>query len=182
MSEAWRDDSAEVLLRTRVFSVRRVHRTSPKDGAGHDFWIVDPPDWVNVVALTDAGEVVLVEQWRHGTGTVTLEVPGGMIDPGEDEETAARRELLEETGYSADHFELLGCAEPNPAILSNRCTTFLARGCRKLHDTQFDATEDCTLRLVPALQISELVRAGVISHAIVLAALSHAWVRGVLPV
>ncbi len=182
MSDAWNDDAAEILLRTRVFSVRRVHRTSPKDGAGHDFWIVDPPDWVNVVALTDDGEVVLVEQWRHGTSEVTLEVPGGMVDPGEDLEAAVRRELLEETGYSADRFERIGRVEPNPAIQSNRCTTFVAYGCRKVQDTQFDTTEDCTLQLIQATEISGLVRDGIISHAIVLAAFSHAWVRGILPV
>lgn len=182
MSRPWPDAHTEALLHTRVFDVRRVRRTSPKDGREHDFWVIDPPDWVNVVALTADGQLVLVEQWRHGTGEVTLEVPGGMVDPGEALDVAIRRELLEETGYAAEQFTVIGCVEPNPAIQSNRCTTFLATGCRRVQDTSFDTTEDCVLRLVPAIDIAGMVREGVISHAIVLAALSHAWVRGLLPV
>lgn len=181
MSAAWTDLDSHTLLETRVFAVRKLRRRSPRDGQAHDFWVIDPPDWVNVVALTAEGELVLVEQWRHGTREVTLEVPGGMVDPGEDLDTAVRRELLEETGYAAEHLERLGTAEPNPAIQSNRCTTFFARNCRKVAETRFDTTEDCVLRLVPATDVGRLVREGVISHAIVLAALSHAWVRGLIP-
>jgi ADP-ribose pyrophosphatase len=181
MSRPWSDIESQTLVETRVFAVRQVRRESPRDGLAHDFWVIDPPDWVNVVALTADGEVVLVEQWRHGTREVTLEVPGGMVDSGEDLEAAARRELLEETGYAAEHLERLGTVEPNPAIQSNRCTTFLARDCRLVAQTRFDTTEECVLRLVQAQDVGRLVREGVISHAIVLAALSHAWVRGLLP-
>jgi ADP-ribose pyrophosphatase len=181
MSRAWTDLHSQTLLETRVFSVRKLSRQSPRDGKSHEFWVIDPPDWVNVVALTQAGELVLVEQWRHGTREVTLEVPGGMVDPGEDLESAARRELLEETGYHAEHLQRLGTVEPNPAIQSNRCTTFFAKDCRKIAETKFDTTEECVLQLVPAQDASRLVREGVISHAIVLAALSHAWVRGLIP-
>lgn len=179
---AWLDRESETLLQTRVFAVRRVARESPKDGRLHDFWVLDPPDWVNVVALTTEGQLLLVEQWRHGTGERTLEVPGGMVDLGESAEEAARRELLEETGFEAETFEAIGCVEPNPAIQSNRCTTFLARGCRLVQAPAFDTTEECGLVQVPATEVAMLVREGVISHAIVLAALSHAWVRGLLPV
>ena len=182
MSRPWDDAESQVLVETRVFAVRRVRRVSPKDARQHDFFVIEPPDWVNVVALTDAGDVVFVEQWRHGTRSVTIEVPGGMVDPDESAEVAARRELLEETGYEAATLEAIGCVEPNPAILSNRCTTFLARGVRKVREPSFDTTEDCVLRLVPAGDVAGMVRDGAIDHAIVVAALTYAFLRGDLPI
>ena len=179
MSRPWLDHSFEVLLRTRVFAVRALRRESPRDGLAHDFWVIDPPDWVNIVALTADGDLVLVEQWRHGS--VTVEIPGGMLDPGEDALTAAQRELLEETGYASDDWQWLGEVLPNPAIQSNRCATYLARNCRRVADTHFDTTEECVLRLEPAATAADLMRTGVIDHALVVAALNFAFLRGALP-
>ena len=181
MSRPGLEQSSETLLKTRVFTVRSLRRQSPRDGENHDFWVIDPPDWVNIVALTPDHQLVLVEQWRHGTESVTVEIPGGMIDPGETPLHAAQRELLEETGYAADDWLWLGAVLPNPAIQSNRCTTFLARGCRRVAETHFDTTEECVLRLEPAANAADLVRTGVIDHALVVAALHFALLRGDLP-
>ncbi len=181
MSRPWLEQASEILLKTRVFAVRVLHRRSPRDGRLHDFWVIDPPDWVNIVALTDDGQLVLVEQWRHGTESVTIEIPGGMLDPGEDSLVAGKRELLEETGYVSDEWLWLGEVLPNPAIQSNRCATWLARGCRRVAATQFDTTEECVLRLEPQDRVADLVRSGEINHAIVVAALNFAFLRGVLP-
>lgn len=181
MSRPWLDVSREVLLKTRVFAVDLLRRQSPRDGQIHDFWVIHPPDWVNLVALTEDNQLILVEQWRHGTGEVTLEIPGGMIDPGETPEQAARRELREETGYAAEKLQQIGVVEPNPAIQSNRCTTFLALDCQKVAETHFDATEECVLRLEPAKTVADLLRNGTIDHALVVAALNFAFLRGSLP-
>ena len=181
MSRPWKNLGQQLLLQTRVFAVRAWQRQSPETAKSHDFWVIEPPDWVNIVALTTAGELVLVEQWRHGTGAVTVEIPGGMIDPGETPEVAARRELLEETGYAAQTLTWIGCVEPNPAIQSNRCTTFLALGCERVAETHFDSTEECVLRLEPMDGVADLVRSGVIDHALVVAALQFAFLRGALP-
>ena len=181
MSRPWLEQSFEILLKTRVFAVRALRRQSPRDGTHHDFWVIDPPDWVNIVALTEDNQLVLVEQWRHGSRTVTLEIPGGMVDPGEASEQAARRELLEETGYASDDWQWLGEVLPNPAIQSNRCATWLARNCRLVADTHFDTTEECVLRLEPADRAADLMRTGVIDHALVVAALNFAFLRGSLP-
>jgi ADP-ribose pyrophosphatase len=181
MSRPWPQASESLLLHTRVFDVRAMRRQSPRDATLHDFYVIDAPDWVNVVAVTDDGQLVLVEQWRHGTGAVTLEIPGGMVDPGETAQEAAIRELREETGYEAASIELLGVVEPNPAIQSNRCSTYFASGCRKVVDTHFDATEECVLRLEPVARAAELVTSGEINHSLVVAGLGYAWLKGKLP-
>ncbi len=177
----WTETGSAQLAQTRVFTAHAVDRVSPRTGRTHSFGIVQCPDWVNVVAVTADGQAVLIEQYRHGTQTVTLEVPGGMIDAGESPIEAARRELLEETGYGCTELRQLGCVEPNPAIQTNRCYTFLATGCTAVRATHFDATEDCALRLEPVGALPGLVQSGAITHALVVAALAHAWLDGALP-
>jgi ADP-ribose pyrophosphatase len=181
MSRPWLQTSAAILLKTRVFAVRALRRQSPRDGQTHEFWVIDAPDWVNIVALTPDNQLVLIDQWRHGSESVTIEVPGGMIDPGETPLLAAQRELLEETGFASDEWLQIGVVLPNPAIQSNRCTTFLARNCRQVAATHFDTTEECVLRLVPAATAADLIRDGSIDHAIVIAALSFAFLHGYIP-
>ena len=182
MSRPWVEKSRETLVETRIFSVQEVQRESPRDGQPHAFWVLDPPDWVNVVALTADRQLVLIDQWRHGSQTVVTEIPGGMLDPGEDALTAAKRELLEETGYASEDWTWLGQVLPNPAFQSNRCATFLARDCVRVAEPQFDTTEECVLRLEPASSAAELVLSGVIDHALVVAALHFAFLRGALQI
>jgi len=95
----WRRGRSEQVADCRVFNVRRDFSADPRDGRVHDFYVIEAPDWINVIPLTDDGRVVLIEQYRHGTGEVSLEIPGGMVDEGESPQDAAARELLEETGY-----------------------------------------------------------------------------------
>ena len=90
--------------------------------------VLESVDWINVVALTEDGQSVMVEQYRFGTGSCTLEPPGGMVDAGETPLQAAQRELKEETGYSGGRWESLGAVQPNPAIHSHLCHHFLAEG------------------------------------------------------
>lgn len=149
---------------------------SPRTGRPHAFTVLDGPDWINVVALTASGEMLLVRQFRHGTQTETIELPGGSTD-GRDATPleAAKRELLEETGHVSDDWSLLGVVDPNPAIQSNACHTFLARGARKVADPRFDGGEDLSALLLPRAEVERLLRDGTIRHALTVAALH--WLR-----
>ena len=171
----WRTTESKLLVRTPVFSLRqeRKERIGDEAGAGvHDFYLLDPVDWVNVVPITPSREVVLIELYRHGIEEFTLEIPGGMIDSEDPSPAvAAARELREETGYEAERLVPLGTVHPNPAIQGNRCYTFLAENAREVSEPRPDETEDIRVVRHPVEDISRLLREGRITHALVVAGL-----------
>jgi len=155
-----------------IFEIVRFRARSPRTGEDRPFTVIEAPDWVNVVALTPAGDMVCIRQFRHGTSAFTLEIPGGMVDPGEDPAQAAARELREETGFTGGPPELLGVVEPNPAILTNRCHTYLIRDARRTTGTEMDAGEDIEVVVLSRDAVREGARDGTIKHALVLCALA----------
>lgn len=160
----------------RIFRTRTLDVLDPRNGAPYVRTVIDAPDWVNIIPVTAKGEVVLVRQFRFGTWSNTLEIPGGMLDPGEDALTAATRELEEETGYRPTKVIPLGASHPNPAIFVNQLNSFLAEGCVKVHDGKQDGSEDIQVVVVPKSDLPKLVREGAITHSLVLAALLYdAW-------
>jgi len=167
----WEASEPETLAETRVFTLRRKRATSPNDpGRSGEFVVIDSPDWVNIVAITADQQVVLIEQFRHGTEEVTLEIPGGTVDPGEDPLPAGLRELREETGYGGGEAEIIGVVTPNPAFINNHCHTVLVRGVEVRGGPQFDGLEEIRTRLAPLHEVPELIRSGAITHALVIAA------------
>lgn len=154
-----------------MFDVQRSRVRSPRNGLLHDFYGIECADWVNVIPFTPEGDVVLVRQYRHGADRVTLEVPGGIVDPGEAPAAAAARELLEETGYRAEEILPLGGVNPNPALFGNRLHAFVARGARRVAEIANDHSEETFVTLVPARELRRLVLDGGIDHALVVASL-----------
>jgi 8-oxo-dGTP pyrophosphatase MutT (NUDIX family) len=170
----WLTISSSPLGDYRIFSVRSVFKRSPHTGEAHEFFVIDSVNWVNVIALTPERRIVLVEQYRQGTGTVELEVPGGMIDPADGgPAVAGSRELREETGYTGEQPRVIGQVFPNPAIMTNTCFTVLVENCRATTATHFDQTEDLTTKLVPMDEVPGLIASGKIRHSLVVAALFH---------
>jgi len=156
-----------------LFQMSESLMRSPVSATEHSFLRLDPPEWINVVAVTDEGSTILVEQYRHGVNKVCLEIPGGVVDPAEDPAVAARRELEEETGYISDSLHLIGVVTPNPAFQSNRCFTFLALGCRPEGTVHLDPAEELAVRLVPLSHLTQLIDNQTIQHSLVVAAHDH---------
>jgi ADP-ribose pyrophosphatase len=164
----WRRRSSEIIADCRVFQVRRDISVSPHHGSEHDFFVLESSDWINIIPLTANDEVVMIEQYRHGSEDVTLEIPGGMVDAGESPVEAATREMLEETGYAAAGEVInLGKVRPNPAIHNNWIHTFLARDAQHKQAPVFESTEHTVVRLVPLANIPQLIACGAINHALV---------------
>jgi ADP-ribose pyrophosphatase len=152
----------------RIFRLRYDRYRVEPAGAERDFVVMESPDWVNVVPLTADGRVVLVRQYRHGNRRVSLEVPGGIIDPGESPEAGALRELREETGYVPERVRLLGRVSPNPAIQNNWCYMYLAEGCRPTAQPEPEQFERIEVELRPLAEIPEMIRREEIFHSLVI--------------
>jgi len=162
---------SESVADCRVFKVRKDVTVSPRTGEAHEMFVIESHDFVNIVPLTPANEVILVEQFRHGSRELGWETPGGLVDrAGETFLDCARRELLEETGYASDELVLIGEVRPNPAIQQNRMFYVLAGNCRKVAEPSMDGAEDIAVHLVPLDQIPSCIRSGKIHHALVVTA------------
>ena len=170
----WPKVSSKPVGNFRVFNIRSDVKVSPRTGQEHDFYVIESVNWVNVIALTKEGEIVMIDQYRHGSNTVELEVPGGMMDP---EDTspleAGLRELREETGYEGTQAEVIGQIYANPAIMNNVCYTVLVRECELKHSLQLDQCEDLAVTLINPEKIPTLVKQGRIGHSLVVVALYH---------
>ena len=174
MIQKWPVLSTRQLGDFRIFTVRSDVKRSPRTGREHEFFVLDTRCWVNVIAVTPDDQLVMVEQYRHGSDTIELEIPGGVMDDGETSPLAGgQRELREETGYTGSRAQHIGQIFPNPAIMSNVCHTVLVEDCRLTHAVEFDHGEDIRTHLVPVSALPGLVAAGKIQHALVVVALYH---------
>ena len=168
--KSWELISSQVERSFRIFNLRLDRARSPRTNEVHDFYVMETSPWVNVIPITHDNRVVLIRQYRHGIRQITLEIPGGVVEPTDTPEEAAIRELQEETGYRPGEIVSLGWSYPNPAIHNNRCYTYLAKNVMPAGIQKQDACEDIEVVFYPASDIEELIRCGEISHALIIAA------------
>ena len=150
---------------------------------GHEidaFHVVETPAWVGVLPITQAGEAVLVRQYRHGIAAESLELPAGVIEAGEEPLDAARRELREETGYAAERWELLATLAPEPARHTVRAHFYVALDATPAGDLAPDASEEIEVVRIPIGELSKHVDSGAIVHGVHVGAILLAERRGLL--
>ncbi len=167
----WTLQSSDVFCETPFYKIleNKVRSASNTEAK---WYILDLPDWVNIVAI-DGDDVLFVQQYRHGSQEFSLEIPGGIVDPGETHLEAAKRELLEETGFSANKWVEIGRLSPNPALQNNLCVTFLAIDVEDSGQTHFDEHEELQTQRIPLYEIDDLCSKEKIHHALVVAAFDH---------
>lgn len=170
--EKWSPRKITDIFSTPVFSLKRMECHHPEKNVDHDFYLLSTLDWINVVALTEDGEIILVRQHRLGTNELTLETPGGLVERGESPESTAIRELCEETGYFPDRITLMKKLAANPAIQDNHIYFYLAENCRKTGEQDLDKDEDIEVALFERDQVRAMIRSGGIDHSIAVTALS----------
>jgi ADP-ribose pyrophosphatase len=167
----WQKLLETTQAKTRVFDLLSARFRHPRREVEKDFVVVRPPDWVNVVAVTPDDHIVLVRQFRFGVNDFSLEIPGGVMEPGEDPISTGLRELREETGFTGQPASLLGSVHPNPAIQSTRCHFVLDAAAGRAHALAWDADEEIEICTRPVEDVLARARDGGITHSLVLAAL-----------
>lgn len=163
----WKRLSAREISQHRIFRLGEVRYESPRNSHTIDAVVLDAPDWVNIIALTPDESCVMIRQYRFGTATTVLEIPGGMVDAQEAPLAAAMRELREETGFEAARWTSLGSVAPNPAFQSNRLHMFLAEGAVLAGEQQQDPSEDICVELIALNAVDQLLASGHVDHALV---------------
>lgn len=169
----WVGKRKKNLLDCAIFNVSSVERSSPAGKSG-TFYLIDAPDWAGVIPVVDTPRgraFIMIRQYRHGTDHLSLEFPGGIVDPGEDPAAAVSRELLEETGYRADMIVPLGILSPNPAMMTNRFHAYIAEGCTLVRPQSLDEHEEIEVLLIPEREAIDLVGGEDMGHALMTAAL-----------
>jgi len=159
-------ESDRTIEENWLFQLRRERFRSTRSGLAHDYYVLHLADAVSVVATTPGGQLLLVRQFRAGSGRDSLETPGGLLNPGEDPLTAGARELLEETGYAGDPPRLLGSVWSNPSLMTSRYSTIAIANARPVAPPALDHGEEVEVELVDWARVFELIRSGQVDHAL----------------
>ena len=177
----WKTLSSEYVHKGPWATLRIDKCEMPNGHIVDDYYVLEYGTWVNGVAITEDNKVLMVEQYRQAAKIISLEIPGGVVDPGENPQQALRRELLEETGYQFDDFELLCTVYPNPSTGDNQVYSYLARGGKKVQGQQLDDAEDIIVKEYTIDEIKTLLASNKIAQAMHCAGLFYAFMKlGVL--
>lgn len=167
----WKVLESEHLFRRPWLTVRRDKVLLPSGAIHPEYYVLEYPDWINVIAQTRDGRFVMVEQYRHGLGEVAVELCAGVIEQGEAPEAAARRELLEETGFGGGEWHEFMTISMNPGSANNLTHCFLATNVELLQDQHLDSTEDIAVRLLSRQELFDLINSGTLKQSLMLAPL-----------
>ncbi|MDY6969466.1 MAG: NUDIX hydrolase [Spirochaetota bacterium] len=168
----WEIKNRNIIYKGGIFTIQDLECYHPQKDISHNFYILKHPDWVNIVATTGDDELILVKQHRLGTDEFTIETPAGIVEPDESPEHAARRELMEETGYCANDMILLKKLAANPAIMSNDIYFYYAPKAEKAASQSLDLAEDIEIILSTENDTISMLKRNVIKHSIIITALS----------
>lgn len=176
MSQSWKVLATQEIFKAGFFRLRTDRCELPDGRVMPHYYVLEFPDWVNIVPITEDNKIVLVEQFRQATGESCIEIPGGSSDPRkkEDPKKAALRELVEETGYVPEDVRLVGVHTPNPAMQNNRMHTFVGFGCKLEQEPNLDPFEDIRVITKSIPEVVDMIFAGQIHHSIVVASLLYA--------
>lgn len=178
----WRVDSSEIIIDRPWLRVRQERVTLARGTSIAEFHVIESPSWAAALALTADGQAVIVAQYRHGARGTSVELPAGVIDPSEEPLAAARRELLEETGYESDEWEHLLTVNTEPSRHTSQAWFFVAKNARRAGAPRQEATEDIEVRTVTFAQLVSLALDGGVRHGVHVGAILTAAARGLLPV
>lgn len=170
----WKKLSSRYLVKEKWATLRVDTCRMPDGRVVDDYYVLEYSGWVNVVAMTEDDKFILIKQYRHAVSEVIREVPGGCVDPGETPEDAAKRELLEETGYVFDKIEPLSVLYANPATADNKTYAFLATGGKKVQEQHLDENEEIVVELVSPEELKELLYGNQIAHGLHVSAIFYA--------
>jgi len=171
--EKWQRLASKYLVREKWATLRVDEVKLPDGVVKDDYYVLEYPNWVNAIALTEKGKIIMVRQYRHAGDIVSLEVPGGVIDGDEEPEFAVKRELLEETGYSFKTCKQIAELYPNPATGNNRTFTFFLTGGIKTHEQHLDEHEILNVEEYTISEVKHLLTENKIAQALHVAALHY---------
>ena len=167
----WKVLKSEYLFRRPWLTVRRDCVELPDGRQNPEFYVLEYPDWVNVIAITEDGKCVMERQYRHGLGKTCFEIPAGVIEEGEDPLDAAKRELMEETGYGEGTWRKIMTVSGNSSTTDNLSHCYVAEGVRKISGQHLDSTEDLEIVLLDTAQVKDLMVNDQIKQALMAAPL-----------
>ncbi len=169
--EKWKLLESKYLIQ-RPWMTARCDKVQLPNGTIHnEYYVLEYPSWINVIAITTEGQYVMVEQYRHGLQDVFTEIVAGVVEPGEPPLEAAKRELLEETGFGGGEWTLNSVLSANPGSMNNLTYSFIAKGVTKLSDQHLDATEDINVKLLSEDEVRQMLRNDEIKQSLMAAPL-----------